>query len=155
MKKILLSLALTMCCMLAGAQENTVTGDGLGSNGNYRVKVAVNVKKKLPMPAEDLVMKYAVEGVMFRGVMSTEGYGDQKPIIKDPNVQQTKPEFFTAFNNEKAYKRYCNIVPGTLVSIKNKQTKMIETTAIVLVDHASLQQYLEKSGIVKGFSNLW
>ena len=155
MRKVLLSFVLTLCCTLAGAQEYTVSNAGMSNNGSYMVRVEVSVKKKLPMPAEDLVMKYAAEGVMFRGITSVAGYGDQKPLIKDPNVQQTKAEFFTAFNNEKAYKRYCTIVPSSLVSIKNKQTKSIETTAIVQVDQVSLQKYLEESGVIKGFSNLW
>lgn len=39
--------------------------------------------------------------------------------------------------------------------MKNKQTKMQETTAVVMVDKESLLGYLEESGVVKGFSNLW
>lgn len=119
------------------------------------VAVTVNVKKKLPSSAEDLVMRYAVEGVMFNGLMAADGYGEQKPLIKDPDVKQTKADFFTAFNNEGVYKRFASIVPSTLVSMKNKKTKMIETTATVMVDKEGLQHYLEESHIIQGFSNLW
>jgi hypothetical protein len=39
--------------------------------------------------------------------------------------------------------------------MKNKQIKAYETQATVIVDKAGLQKYLEESGIIKGFSNLW
>ena len=39
--------------------------------------------------------------------------------------------------------------------MKNKKTKMIETTAVVMVDKEALQHYLEEAHILKGFSNLW
>jgi len=155
MKKTLLLLAFCLSALLVGAQDFSVVSAGQGQGGRYLVKVTVNVKKKLPTSAEDLVMRYAVEGVMFNGLMAADGYGEQKPLIKNPDVKQTKAEFFEAFNREGAYKRYASIVPASLTSMKNKKTKMIETSATVLVDKESLQHYLEESKIIEGFSNLW
>ena len=155
MKKVLVSLVLLMCCMIAPAQEYYVQSAGQGQGGRYLVSVTVNVKKKLPTSAEDLVMKYAVQGVMFRGLMAAEGYGEQKPLITDPTIQQTKADFFQAFDNEAKYRNFASIVNSSLSSMKNKKTKMIETTAVVMVDKEALQHYLEEAHVLKGFSNLW
>ena len=155
MKKVLLSFVLLMCCMMVSAQEYYVQSAGQGQGGRYLVSVTVNVKKKLPSTAEDLVMKYAVQGVMFRGLMASDGYGEQKPLITDPTIEQTKADFFQAFNNEGKYRNFASIVNSSLTSMKNKKTKMIETTAVVMVDKEALQHYLEEAHVIKGFSNLW
>ena len=155
MKKVLVSFVLLMCCVIASAQEYYVQSAGQGQGGRYLVSVTVNVKKKLPSSAEDLVMKYAVQGVMFRGLMASEGYGEQKPLITDPTIQQTKADFFQAFDNEAKYRNFASIVNSSLSSMKNKKTKMIETSAVVMVDKEALQHYLEEAHVLKGFSNLW
>ena len=155
MKKLLLSFALLVCSLAIQAQEYYVSSAGQGQGGRYLVNITVNVKKKLPSSAEDLVMRYAVECVMFRGLMAAGGYGEQKPLVKDPNAQQTKADFFQAFNNEGKYRTFASIVPQSLTSMKNKKTKMIETTATVMVDKEALQHYLEEAGVIQGFSNLW
>ena len=155
MKKVLVSFVLLMCCVIASAQEHYVQSAGQGQGGRYLVSVTVNVKKNLPTSAEDLVMKYAVQGVMFRGLMAAEGYGEQKPLITDPTIQQTKADFFQAFDNEAKYRNFASIVNSSLSSMKNKKTKMIETSAVVMVDKEALQHYLEEAHILKGFSNLW
>ena len=155
MKKVLLSFVLFMCCMIANAQDYYVKSAGQGQGGRYLVSVTVNVKKKLPSTAEDLVMKYAVHGVMFRGLMASDGYGEQEPLISDPTIEQTKGDFFQAFNNEGKYRNFASIVNSSLTSMKNKKTKMIETSAIVMVDKEALQHYLEEAHVIQGFSNLW
>lgn len=143
--------ALSVC----KAQEYTVRSAGQGSEGNYLVEVVVSSKKKLTTKADDLVKEYAVRGVLFRGLMSSTGYGQQKPLITDPDIEQTKAEFFKAFFTEGGYKRYAAVVGSTLSTMKNKQTKMNETSATVMVNKEQLQHYLEESGIIDGFSNLW
>ena len=155
MKKVLLSFVLLICCIMVSAQEYYVKSAGQGQGGRYLVSVTVNVKKKLPSTAEDLVMKFAVKGVMFRGLMASDGYGEQKPLITDSNIEQTKADFFQAFDNEGKYRNYASIVNSSLTSMKNKKTKMIETSAVVMVDKEALQHYLEEAHILKGFSNLW
>ena len=155
MKRLFFSSILCFVAIICSAQEYTVRSAGQSNSGNYLVEVTVCSKKKLTSKAEDLVKEYAVRGVMFRGLMASSGYGEQKPLISDPNIEQTKSEFFTAFFNEGAYQRYASVVGSSLSTMKNKQTKMQETSAIVMVDKESLQQYLEKSGVIQGFSNLW
>ena len=103
----------------------------------------------------DLVRQYAVYGVMFRGVAAANGYSGHPALIKDPNVEQTKKAWFDAFCNEGGYRRYVSITPSSLSVLKNKQSKMTETSALVTVSVNELRQYLEKEGIIKGLSNLW
>lgn len=79
-----------LACPFVDAQEYTVRSAGQGKAENYLVSVTVSSKKK-PKAAEDLVKEYAVRGVMFRGLMAADGYGEQKPLIKDPNIEQTRP----------------------------------------------------------------
>lgn len=155
MKKLILLFMLCILCVIASAQEYTIKSGGQGKSGNYLVEITVSSKKKMKGNAEDLVTRYAVHGVMFRGLMATAGYGEQKPLFKDPNIEQTKADFFQAFFNEGSYKTYATVLDSSLSVMKNKQTKMNEVSAVVLVDKESLVHYLEQSGILKGFSNLW
>ncbi len=155
MKKILLTIMVSLSAYLANAQEYTIQSEGVDNSGNYAVRVVVSTKKKQPKTAEDLVKRSAIHGVMFRGITAAKGYSAQPPIIKDPNVEQIKKDFFDAFWNEKAYNQYAAIVPSSLSVMKNKQTKMTESSALIIVARENLLKYLEKSGIIKGFSNLW
>lgn len=155
-KKIILSFIL--CCLAMAnvcAQEYSITSGGQGKNGRYLVRVTLKTKaKKSELNAENLLKHYAVHGVMFRGIASTEGFGEQKPLVCDPNLEQVKSDFFNAFFAEESYKRYASIVESSMSSTKLSK-KTYEVTALLLVDKESLQNYLEKSGIIEGFSNLW
>ena len=64
-------------------------------------------------------------------------------------------DFEILLGSEGAYRRYASIVPSSLTVMKNKQTKSYETAATVMIDQRGLQKYLEESGVIKGFSNLW
>lgn len=151
-------LAFFLCCLAVTnlwSQEYSISSGGQGKNGRYLVRVTVKTKtKKSDLKPEDLLKRYAVHGVMFRGVASAEGYGEQKPLISDPNMEQVKSDFFNAFFAEEAYKRYATIVDSSMSSTKLSR-KNYEVTGLLLVDKEALQGYLEKSGVINGFSNLW
>lgn len=155
MKKVLLTIVLILSCIFVQAQEYTIQSEGVDNSGNYIVNIVVSTKKKPSKSAEDLVRQYAVHGVMFRGVAAAKDYHAQPPLIKDPNVEQTKKQWFDAFWHENAYNRYASIIPSSLAVMKNKQSKMTETSALVTISKEQLQKYLEDSGIIQGFSNLW
>lgn len=153
MKRIILSLFICLCCNSIIAQGNyDIAGCGQGKNGAYLVKVT-SVLKDVKM-SRDVLRRNAVHGVMFRGFMNnTDGGTNQKPLIEDPNVEQIKSSFFNAFWGEKSYERYAQMTETSFTSVKVK--KGYEVSAIFLVDKESLQHYLEESGIIQGFSNLW
>lgn len=155
MKKFALTLMLAFSCTFANAQEYTLQSEGVDNSGNYVVRIVVSTKKKPAKAAEYLVRQYAVHGVMFRGIAAAKEYSAQPPLIKDPGIEQTKREFFEAFWRENGYTRFASIVPSSLTVMKNKQSKMTETSALVTVSKELLQKYLEDNGIIQGFSNLW
>lgn len=154
MRKISFFVLMCLIVIICKAQEYTVKSAGQGNSGNYLVDVIVSSKKKVTSTAEDLVREYAVRGVMFRGLMSSSGYGEQKPLIQDPNTEQIHSEWFNAFFSEGRYKNY-SAIDGGLTVMKNKQTKMYEVSARVNVDKESLVKYLETESQIFGFSNLW
>lgn len=156
MKRIFVSLLVCMLAFTAYAQgDYNIVSAGQGKSGHYLVKVTALVAKSdlKGGKAEDLLKRYAVHGVMFRGLMASDGYGEQEPLIKDPNTEQVKADFFKAFYAEKAYGRYASIVESSMSSMKVK--KGYEVTANLLINKELLVKYLEESGVVKGFSNLW
>lgn len=155
MKRILFTIMLCLGCFYLYAQDYSLTSGGVDNNGNYVVKIVVSTKKKPSKSAEDLVRQYAVHGVMFKGVAAAQDYSGHPALIKDPNVEQIKKTWFDAFWNEGAYKRYVSITPASLSVLKNKQSKMTETSALVTVSGNELKKYLEEECIIKGLSNLW
>lgn len=153
MKK-LLAILLFLCCMLpCVAQDYTIGNGGYeGNGGRYLVKITAIVKQDINY--NDFLVRSAVDGVMFRGVPSERGYGAHRPLISDPNVADTKADFFTAFNNERKYLNFGSIVPESLYVTKMKKKKA-EISALVLVDKESLLHYLEECQIINGLSDLW
>lgn len=153
MKRLFLFILICLCCNCIFAQQDyDIAGCGQGKNGAYLVKVTSVLKDV--KTAKDVLRRNAVHGVLFRGFMNdTDGGTNQKPLISDPNTEHTKAEFFKAFWNEKSYERYAQMTASSLTSMKVK--KGYEVSAIFLVDKESLQHYLEESGVIQGFSNLW
>lgn len=136
------------------AQEYNLEFAGVGDGGNYFVKVTAILGKKEYKEANDWLKRLAVEGVMFRGVAGGQGFTSQKALISDPNVQDTKAEFFTLFNREKKYLLFTNLKTSSVSSTKLPKGKY-EVSGNVLVDKEKLLQYLESNGIVSGMGNLW
>ena len=155
MKKTIMTLLVLLCAIGSQAQTYTIKSGGQGKSGNYLVRVTVTTStKEKNLDAEDLVKRYAVHGVLFRGLMAADGYGEQKPLVGDPAVEQTKADFFNPFFEKKEYNTYVSIVDQSLTSTKTGK-KYYEASALLLVDKESLRHYMEENGIIKGFSNLW
>lgn len=154
MKKYMFLLMINFVCIFAYAQTYSITSEGVDKNGNYVVRIVVSTKK-VSKSVEDLIKQYAVHGVMFKGVTAANDYSGQPPLVKDPNMEQTKKAWFDAFWKEGAYRRYASVTPMSLSVVKNKVTNTVETSALVVVSSNSLKAYLEEEGIIMGLSNLW
>ena len=116
------------------------------------VKVTA-VVKNLNRAKEEL-KRDAVHGVLFRGFTNnTSGGYNQNPLVSDPDIEHTKAAFFTAFFDNGEYMRYVSMTEDSFRSAKVRRG--YEVSAIFLVDKESLNNYLEQSGIIQGFSNLW
>lgn len=144
-----------MSIAIAKGQDFSIMSAGQGHNGEYQVTIVVSTKRNPTKDAENLTKEYAVRGIMFRGVAPHKGHPGQKPLISDPTIEHVKDMELQAFWREKLYLNYATLEPMSLSVIKNKQTKMYETSARLTIDKESLIKWLENKGIIQGFSNLW
>ncbi len=154
-KRLLFSMMLCMSMAVVKGQDFSVMSAGQGHNGEYLVTVVVSTKKNPVKEAENLAKEYAVRGVMFRGVAPYKEHPGQKPLVNDPAVERVKERELQAFWSEKIYLNYAVLQPQSLSVMKNKQTKMYETTARLTINKEPLVKWLEDNGIIQGFSNLW
>lgn len=155
-KIVTLILAIVTGMSAAFAQKNyTIEGAGVTGEGKVIVNVLVSSNKKLDRTAQEDVLRAAVEGIIYRGVSSTNMSPEYRALIPSPALAQEKANFFNAFFNEGAYQGYATIVPQSLSVMRNRQTRMHEASAQVIVDRERLRNYLEECNIIQGFSDLW
>ncbi len=155
MKKVLTLLMILIISSATGlCQKYDIRVENQGEGGRYYVKVTALLDKKQNKEALDYLKKYAVEGVMLRGIGGANGYSSQKPLIEDPTVKDTHKEFFEAFNNEKKYLDYV-VLDNESVSVTQLPKKKYEVSGLLLIDKERLLHFLEESGIIEGFGNLW
>jgi len=123
---------------------------GNGAQGSYLVKVWVYTKEsKL---TSEVLKKYAVHGVIFKGYAGKSNCSSQRAIAQSPALEQEKSDFFNAFfNKDKAYSKYATEVSGSVERIKiGKEYKY---GAVISVSKDMLRQDLEKAGIIRGLSD--
>jgi len=155
MKKIIsLLCAVVLGAGAVSAQNFDIVGTGQGKDGAYLVKVTSIVKPADSKIGMDILKEYAIRGVIFRGFTGVGDAPSQKAIVSDPSVQTSKKEFFDNFFKSGTYRSYASIIDGTYSREKLKGGKW-QIKAEYLVDKESLRKYLEQSGVVTGFSNLW
>ncbi len=123
------------------------------NDGNYIVKVWVmtsNAKK-----ANELAKKYAVHGIIFRGLTANKGCSAEKPLVDSPSVEKEKSDFFKTFFENKG--KYLEYVSGTNDAkaepeiIKNKSGTKIGI--IVTVAKEQLRKTLVHEGIIKSLNS--
>lgn len=124
---------------------------GSASQGYYLVKVSAYVSKSSEI-SNDIVMRSAVHGVLFKGFSGRDGCVSQRPLAGSTSVEQEKADYFNAFfNKEKAYSSYANVIPESMQT--EKVGKQYKVTAIVNVAKDLLYKALTKAGIIKGLNN--
>lgn len=123
---------------------------GTGKQGTYQLKVWTYSKDVAT--ATEQAKKNAVHAVMFKGIP-----GSQKPLVKNPNAEQEKSEFFKAFFKDGGkFQKYVflsnngGIGPGDRIKISKKEYKI---GVVVSVSIASLRKDLEAAGIIKSLSS--
>ena len=124
---------------------------GTGSQGTYLVKVWVYGKNPKKITS-DVIKKYAVHGVIFKGFAGKSGCAAQRPIAQSPALEQEKADFFNVFfNKDKAYGKYVTEVGGTAERVKiGKEYKV---AAIISVSKDLLRKDMETAGIIRGLSD--
>lgn len=122
---------------------------GNGVQGTYLVKVWVYSKNN--QLTSDMMKKYAVHGIIFKGYAGNDkGCVSQKAMVSS-SIEQDRADFFDAFfNTDKAYARYATEIDGAVERIKiGKEYKY---GFVISVSKDALRKDLEGAGIIRGLS---
>lgn len=124
--------------------------EGNGVEGTYLVRVWVYVNKLNVKP--ELLRKYAVHGVIFKGVTGSTKCAGQKPLARSLSVEEEHKDYFDKFFEENnAYLNFATIVEGTFERVKVTK-RQYKIGAVLSVAKEQLRQQLEKDNIIRGLS---
>lgn len=165
MKKVILVLYAILFVMTLSAKDNSadtggqyqIQGAGPANGGSSLVYVTV-LAKKADKVTEDMLVKAAVHGVLFRDYTdaSASGFGSssQHPaMMGSPAAYNQHLDFFEPFFRDGQYRGYAQYVDDSRRVVKSG--KEYKVSAKVLVSSASLRRDLEKQGLIKGLRSGW
>lgn len=164
MKKILLlvlALAMTQLCLANKQKKADAETDKFrydleyarpSGDGVCQVKVW-SYSKKSRIAAEQC-RKNAVHGIIFKSYSTGDGTtASQRPLVKDPAVQQEKAEFFEEFFSDGGpYRQFVSAVTDGSQEIV-KVGKQYKVGVVVTVSKDQLRKYLESQGIVRSLGS--
>lgn len=153
---VLLLLMLFAVCTVTMAKgggykqlQYDIQAAGSGVQGTYLVKVAVYSKKKV---SDDDIIRAAIHGVLFKGVVGTERIPTQRPLAGKATVENEHAEFFEEFFAENGnYKNFASIVPNSYTHVKAAKGKKEGATVSVMKDE--LRRALEDANVVRSLSS--
>lgn len=123
---------------------------GSGTQGYYLVEVSTYVDKASQI-SEDVVMKCAVHGVLFRGFTGGQGCTSQRPLTGSAMQEQQHEEFYKSFFDNRSYVNYASFVSGSMKTTRvGKQYKVAGTVSVA---KDQLRRDLEKTGMIRGLSS--
>ena len=124
--------------------------EGNGVEGTYLVRVWVYANKQNLKPEQ--LRKYAIHGVIFKGVTGSAKCNGQKPFAKSLSVEEENKKYFDEFFEKKnAYLNFATIVEGTFERVKVTK-RQYKIGAVVSVSKDQLRKQLEADGIIRGLS---
>lgn len=164
MKKILLlvlALAMTQLCLANKQKKADAETDKFrydleyarpSGDGMCQVKVW-SYSKKSRIAAEQC-RKNAVHGIIFKSYSTGDGTtASQRPLVKDPSVQQEKADFFEEFFSDGGpYRQFVSAVTDGSQEIV-KVGKQYKVGVVVTVSKDQLRKYLESQGIVRSLGS--
>jgi hypothetical protein len=130
--------------------EYSIQSAGSANQGYYLVEVSAMVDKAKQV-SEDIVLKCAVHGVLFRGFAAAQGGTAQRPLTGSAMQEMQHKEFYDAFFQNGSYKSYATFVNGSMKT--TRVGKQFKVTGIVSVAKEQLRRDLEKAGMIKGLSS--
>jgi len=126
---------------------------GIGKPGTKVIKVwSYSKKEKIAL---NQAKKNAVHGIIFQGYTGGgQGCTSQKPLAKDPTIEQQKAEFFENFFELEGGK-YMKFVSssGDATPTVMKVGKEYKIGVVVTVMTDNLRKDLEAAGVIKGLSS--
>lgn len=165
MKKILLILCAVMVTLTVSAKDNAsepagqyqIQGAGPANGGSSMVYVTV-MAKKADKVTEDMLVKAAVHGVLFRDYTdaSASGFGASShhpAMMGSPAAYAQHLDFFEPFFRDGQYRGYAQYVDDSRRVVKSG--KEYKVSAKVAVSSASLRKDLEKQGLLNGLRSGW
>ena len=128
---------------------------GTGTQGTYQIKVWTYSKNQ--ETAIEQAKKNAVHAIIFKGFPNNGRTQGQKPLARNPNLEQEKEEFFKEFSKDGGkFQKYVflanngAIAPGDRIKMSKKEYKI---GVVVSVNVAGVRKDLEEAGIIKGLSS--
>ncbi len=162
MKKIIPYIVIFASCFLisnnlALAQNNSsepsydLECTKVNSDGYYTVKVWIMTSKE--KNANELAKKFAIRGILFKGIEAGKECNSQKPWIDSPTFENEKSDFFKPFfKSGGKYLNYVSIANNSEPEIiKNKNGNYVGV--IVSIAKDELRRDLEKEGIIKSLNS--
>lgn len=128
---------------------------GTGIEGTAQIKVWSYSKK--PELAAEQAKKNAIHGIIFKGFSGgAQGCTSQKPLARDPNIEQTHEKYFKAFFSASgSYMKYVTLTNDGNVPAGNRlkvSKKLYKVGVIVSVRRDELRKSLENAGVIKALS---
>lgn len=129
---------------------------GTGVQGTYLIKVWSYSRK--PQVAIEQAKKNAVHGVIFQGFAGgSQRCTTQKPIVRNPNIEQEKASFFKNFFADGGkYMKYVSLSNDGAIAASDRlkiSKREYKIGVIVSVRKDELRKDLEDAGIIKGLAS--
>lgn len=143
-----IALALTTFSCTTPTYGYEMTCLGVGSEGSNLLKVysyGKNYDKAVKQAKHD-----AVHGILFKGIVGSNGCANQPAMVK-PQEQVANQAFFDEFFKKGEYLRFVNISNDGSVSGADrlKVGSMYKIGVTVSVQKDALRKYLEQAGVIK------
>lgn len=143
-----IALALTTFSCSTPTYGYEMTCLGVGSEGSNLLKVysyGKNYDKAVKQAKHD-----AVHGILFKGIVGSNGCANQPAMVK-PQEQVANQAFFDEFFKKGEYLRFVNISNDGSVSGADrlKVGSMYKIGVTVSVQKDALRKYLEQAGVIK------
>lgn len=158
MKRLLfIALAFALCVgSYAKEKEPEVTDisvvcERAGQSGMQLLAVTCEAKKADKVTNAALI-NCAIRITLFRGYTSANGV-TFKPLCPDPDVKNTRADYFNDFFNSNVPENYGEVIVDTRKVVK--VGKMYRVTQNVNLNVGGLRKKLEKDGIIKALGSGW
>jgi len=128
-------------------EDYVIEGAGTGVEGSYLVKVTLT-SKDLSV-SDDLFLKYAVHGVLFRGFESQQHRQHQRAMAES-NQQEEHADFYEVFFKGDM-SPYAEVMEGSRqVRLSGKRYRI---SSVIQVYKDKLRHYLEEKGVINKLTN--
>lgn len=143
-----IALALTTFSCSTPTYGYEMTCLGVGSEGSNLLKVysyGKNYDKAVKQAKHD-----AVHGILFKGIVGSNGCANQPAMVK-PQEQVANQAFFDEFFKKGEYIRFVNISNDGSIGATDrlKVGSMYKIGVTVSVQKDALRKYLKQAGVIK------